>query len=371
MADEKLLSLAFRILGIVGLSPFKQNTFAKIRAGVGGAMCFCLCVLTLIEFPRQTDGVRAFRYMVEPTVGSYQSIIKALSLVVAQKRLLSLAAKVGKFKNVTQADHKLRSEGIHKRIGKLIRLYIMSFCTTGAGAFILALWAQDRVLPCPVYYFESWRGSPEYEIAVFLELLWYCCVILTIAGWDIMFYSFATYIYCELEAVKHEFRNMKAEDLENGLEATVRHHQMVLSCIPDLNSLCSVVFLNQCLSLAVAICAPMFMLAAETWSISLLLQELSMLVAVSGQLFCACLAGSLLTDQSESLATEVFHASSFWLGAPIGVQKQIVVIMQRSQKRDSLSLGGFGELNLHVFTQIMKLSLSFLNVILALKTGAR
>ncbi|XP_031330265.1 odorant receptor 82a-like [Photinus pyralis] len=230
---------------------------------------------------------------------------------------------------------------------------------------------EKRTLPFPIYDFANVYETPMYEIVYFLECFGVGILAFAIPGWDLLVYSFVAYIYCELEVVKHEFQSLKVNDegdLQVKFAEVVRRHEFVLSCIPDLNSACSITMLNQFITLVGAICASMYVLAAAEHNIPLQVEQTLILIGASAQLFCASCAGTILTDQSESVGMAVFHAP-FWLEAPITIKKQIVIIIQRSQKFEGLSMAGMGDINIFLFTDILKLSFSIANAILAMDAG--
>ncbi|XP_031330807.1 uncharacterized protein LOC116161560 [Photinus pyralis] len=372
VVQRKSLSWGLRMLGFVGMDVNHQGTFSGMRAIFGSILNVSLFFLTIVEILHQTNRLRSLQGMLEPLAGCYQCIIKTLSLAIARRQLRELLLQIGKFKDTSALSVELRNrlQNIQNKVDRFLKIYICTLSVACATFIVLPLTEQS--LPFPINSLEIFKGFPQYKILYVLESFTLVFLALVVLGWDVMFYSFVSCIYCEFEVVKDEFKNLEwnGEEFQQKFNAAIDHHQVVLSCLPNLNSICEMTLLNQFLTIAGTICASLFLLRSEGLDISHMLQQLTSLAGILFQSYLACFAGSSLSDQSESVGMVVYSAP-FWIDAPVEVKKMIVMVIQRSQRDEGLAIRGMGKVDMQLFTKIAKLGVSCLNAMLALDAGKK
>ncbi|XP_031330261.1 odorant receptor 82a-like isoform X2 [Photinus pyralis] len=370
-SQQGMLTFGLQLLGVIGLDPHVPIALARRKFYF--VVSFAVCVITMgtLQFLWSSDKMQAFHDGAESIIGAYQVFVKVIALFFARRKLRKLISKVSALQDIGKLEGTLGKElrGTREKVMKVAKFYFRFYCLTLAVLCSRPLMVKDeRTLPYPIYDFANVYESPMYEVVYFLECVGAGILAVAIGGWDLLVYSFVAYIYCELEVVKHEFQSLKVNDegdLQVKFAEVVRRHEFVLSCIPDLNSVCAMTMLNQFITLVGAICASVYVLAGAGHNVPLQVEQMLILLAVSTQLLCASCAGTILTDQSKSVGTALFHAP-FWLEAPIAIKKEVVMVIQRSQKYEGLSMAGMGDINIPLFTKILKLSFSLANAILAI-----
>nr|XP_012219963.1 PREDICTED: odorant receptor 45b-like [Linepithema humile] len=82
----------------------------------------------------------------------------------------------------------------------------------------------------------------------------------------------------------------------------------------------------------------------------MLLKSLFFYTAITLEAFIFCFAGEYLSNKSKSIANAAYEA--FWYNAEPSKSRNLLILMLRSQKRLTLTIGKFNDLSLQVFASV-------------------
>ncbi|KAF5292068.1 hypothetical protein FQR65_LT11334 [Abscondita terminalis] len=335
MFDKELLEVGLGLLQMCGLNPIKRNRIVLINLCIGTVLTATHFALLLFEFVYRWNGVETLEFLGEFLVGYCQAIPKLLTIIHNEDKFVKLISKVYQFDNHKRVNSSLEAKlnGIFKQFKMAITFYMFSASVAVFLTFGRPLVMNLRVLPVPLHVFFDATKSPFYEIFYVVETVEYVFIVFIIAGSDILFFSLISFVYYELVIVTNKFESFViSDDCVKQFGDIVEHHDSIMSCICDLNSIYSTFFLNQ--------------------------------------FFCSmcgsCMSILILTSNNLLVGNAIFHAS-WWIEAPTSLKQNIAMVIQRAQRNASISVGEILNLDLELCTTVLQASLSFLNTILALK----
>uniref|UniRef100_A0A240PMQ8 Uncharacterized protein n=1 Tax=Anopheles atroparvus TaxID=41427 RepID=A0A240PMQ8_ANOAO len=145
------------------------------------------------------------------------------------------------------------------------------------------------------------------------------------------------------------------EQLPNRLFKVLSMHQRLLRCVHLLDKTLSPMLLLQ------------WSLCVLDWSVTLLylnycginLQSATVIVMfslITLETFLYCVLGALLTDKGEQLERVLYDTR--WYDLPLDVQKNLLLMLRRSQRPVRVTVGKFFQLNLEEFGRMVNLSYS-------------
>ncbi|GAB1863026.1 Odorant receptor [Camponotus japonicus] len=166
----------------------------------------------------------------------------------------------------------------------------------------------------------------------------------------------------ELFSGKHEYKSYK-----DATSAIIRRHQDIIAFSNDIENLFSYIALLQFLTNTLVICCIAFAIVTCIQSdqgYALLLKSLFFYIAITLEAFIFCFAGEYLSNKSKSVANTAYEV--LWYDAKPSENRILLILMLRSQKRLTLTIGKFNDLSLEVFMSILKASASYVSVLLAM-----
>ncbi|XP_011251132.3 odorant receptor 13a-like [Camponotus floridanus] len=166
----------------------------------------------------------------------------------------------------------------------------------------------------------------------------------------------------ELFSGKHEYKSYK-----DATSAIIRRHQDIIAFSTDIENLFSYIALLQFLTNTIVICCIAFAIVTCIQSdqgYALLLKSLFFYIAITLEAFIFCFAGEYLSNKSKSIANTAYEV--LWYDAKPNESRILLILMLRSQKRLTLTIGKFNDLSLEIFMSILKASASYVSVLLAM-----
>ncbi|KAM7343894.1 odorant receptor 45a-like [Cochliomyia hominivorax] len=145
----------------------------------------------------------------------------------------------------------------------------------------------------------------------------------------------------------------------------VKFHCLILDLARELNAIYAEIIFLQSLISCTQICFLVFRLMSKNISIISTYYTLQFLTAVSMQLFFYCYSGEMIKAQSLLVGDDIF-ASFNWSAVPRGCQKNLQMIMLRSQKSCNIT-GIFFNLDLNLYLWFFKTAGSLIAVLKTLE----
>ncbi|KAM0736513.1 Odorant receptor 4 [Formica fusca] len=166
----------------------------------------------------------------------------------------------------------------------------------------------------------------------------------------------------ELFSGKREYKSYK-----DATSAIIRKHQDIIVLSDNIENLFSYIALLQFLTNTLVICGIAFAIVTTIQThqgYALLLKSLFFYIAITLEAFIFCFAGEHLSNKSKSIANTAYEA--LWYNAKPSESRILLILMLRSQKRLTLTIGKFNDLSLEVFADTLKASASYVSVLLAM-----
>ncbi|PSN58269.1 Odorant receptor 88 [Blattella germanica] len=214
----------------------------------------------------------------------------------------------------------------------------------------------------------DWQVSPAYEITNVMQM----------AGSLMVFCSLCGYLglYCTLVAVAcSQFDKLKMnmlqvyhgeeETRDKRLNACIKHHQLVLQFLDDMENALTAGMCIALLVLMTALCVIAFSAVTSVGDPIDMIQIIMLYIIWMSAICIICWFGNELTDKADSVREAAYDGE--WIGKPISFQRSLLIIMTRCNKSFNLTAGKFVLLNNETMMNILKETLSLFMFLLEMK----
>lgn len=197
-------------------------------------------------------------------------------------------------------------------------------------------------------------SSIGFPIAAFWMdfIIWDSIVFLV--GSDALLYALITVLAMEFDTLKIDLVNLNSiltHDRTNRIRCLIDHHNELLDIGEKLQKIYSVTMLVSCAVSSILMCLIAFQITIAEAQISIYVVYIPYMMGMGGQVFLLCYFGQMLIDASASVADgayicgwENFESCSF--------NKQLVLIMSRSQQVMRLTAMDFADISLTTFSTV-------------------
>ncbi|GJQ75138.1 hypothetical protein Trydic_g9746 [Trypoxylus dichotomus] len=285
---------------------------------------------------QQSDNVYAVLENVTALTTLFQAEVKSIILILYKDDFLSGIAILKKFWRTNmfgkQANEQICNYGDF--IKKVLTVFRLVVGISGTLYLIKPLLEKYRMLPMTYYISCDLENDICYTLYYVLQSVTLYSQLITLLGFDGVFFILFMASYAELEQIKYALCaleiNEKVEgDDEEVLKRTaalIEHHSLVLDFPPSTGAF----------------------LKGGPYGLSALTQ-----------IFIYSAIGEKIAEQTE-IISDVGYDTNWSLNYQPKFRKMLLMIMQRSQKRSQITAGGVWNLNMSTFAAILRGSMSLL-----------
>ncbi|XP_044252956.1 uncharacterized protein LOC123003946 [Tribolium madens] len=361
--DKVNLSHPLIHLNVMGFNPFKNDRFSKIRKFITITVFALGNIFSFLELFLHYDNPHVIVRSSEIVFPFFQNNVKIAILLVYRKQLAQLVQKstefwaMDKFGENYQHNISIRHEYVRNfYLG--YRLMLVFSCSQ---YFLLTI-GSDK--PMILSYGETEGLSSR---ALLCYLIFHSVFLMLnfnlISGFDGLFFFLIAHVLSELQMVKIAFSSLKIETLGNDkkrFKSSIQHHRFVLHYISRANSVYSMLLLSQHISCLFGICFGLYLFISDGFppDYEHVSKYVPYVVYYITQVWVFCFAGQLIIDWSVNISDEIFY-HDWSLNKMYEKKTDKLIVIQRAQHAASLSLAGYGNLDLQSFNLVLKNGLSF------------
>ncbi|CAG9829126.1 unnamed protein product [Diabrotica balteata] len=251
----------------------------------------------------------------------------------------------------------------------------------GIVFLVVPLFAEKRQLPFPAKYSFDWSPSPIYELVYISHTIGFLVVMVScILGVDCMFFSigasavtqyrilqraFAYYNAPEMREVGQKLEELDREgyagiydEKRKYFARCLHHHLLLLKIIKNINNVFSLIVLVQLLCSVSGLCLGTYMMTREGFTADKIILATVLALGYLEQLMIYCIIGNELNYQA-SLLPEYIYQSNWRELENSSLRKDVIFLIQHSQKVPQLSAYGLYNINMNSFAKVVKLAFSF------------
>ncbi|XP_023310753.1 odorant receptor 83a-like [Anoplophora glabripennis] len=250
--------------------------------------------------------------------------------------------------------------------------------------FILTpLFKETRQTPYKTVYPFEYSDGPKFEIMYLVQSFTNFYVVLgVVIGVDTLFMAVCCNITAQYRLLKNAFLKLGTDEVKelNSKLSTlcaesdtserntteekkflircIKHHQLLLRTIEDVETVYSVIGFFQLGFSIVSICLSSFVLTTKNLEFS---QLVNITIFLSGnivQLFCYCSVATEVNFEMDNLSQYIF--SSYWYQADfVNFKRDILFVIKKSQEVQKITALKLFPLNYNTFIQVLRVSFSF------------
>ncbi|XP_014473831.1 PREDICTED: odorant receptor 4-like [Dinoponera quadriceps] len=214
--------------------------------------------------------------------------------------------------------------------------------------------------------------SPVREIVLFVQFIQLLSNASVIGILDAFIMTLTLHISGQIDIVCHDLcelfsRKYEYNSYKGAAGVVIRKHQNLIALSDSVENLFSYIALMQFFTNTLVICciAVVIVISLENdQGYILFLKSLFFYIAITLEAFIFCFAGEYLSNKSKSIANAAYDV--LWYDAKPSKSRILLILMLRSQKRLTVTVGKFNDLSLEVFAGILKASASYVSVLLAM-----
>ncbi|XP_011870721.1 PREDICTED: odorant receptor 22c-like isoform X2 [Vollenhovia emeryi] len=168
-------------------------------------------------------------------------------------------------------------------------------------------------------------------------------------------------IFSKCSAYSDEFTD------EITLRTLILNHQRIILFAENIDTLYTFISLMMLLSDTIIICCLGFIIVTSLDTpnaAAILVKCVIFYISINFETFIYCFAGEYLSAKSKMIGSAAYD--SLWYNFPAKESQNILFLIVRSQKRLTITSGKIVDLSLERFTSVVKASLSYISVLLAM-----
>ncbi|KAL0134019.1 hypothetical protein PUN28_001132 [Cardiocondyla obscurior] len=151
------------------------------------------------------------------------------------------------------------------------------------------------------------------------------------------------------------------------MQKLIIKHQQIITFAENIETLYTYIALIMLLSDTIIICCLGYIIVTSLNTpnvIAILIKCMLFYFAVNFEAFIYCFVGEYLSAKSKMIGDAAYD--SHWYNFPAKESRMILLLIMRSQKRLTITSGKIVDLSLEQFTSVVKASLSYISVLLAM-----
>ncbi|XP_076234993.1 uncharacterized protein LOC143179584 [Calliopsis andreniformis] len=232
---------------------------------------------------------------------------------------------------------------------------------------------EDLHLPFDVWYGTDITDFPCFEIAFICQVIasLVCCA--GISGIDASFMTIILHVCGQFKLINTWITNMGAQinsetihvgysqKLQTNLIKCIRHHQRMIDVVKKVNNLLTPIIFVQLLTSGIEICLSGFAVTDNGTGADLI-KFISYLISMAIQLLLWCWPGEILVHESQQIGY-VIYSNIPWYLLPPAYQKQLCLMIVRSQQHCSITALTFQTLSFHTLTTVFNTAASYFTLL--------
>ncbi|XP_044270427.1 odorant receptor Or1-like [Tribolium madens] len=370
---KETLSQNINFLKVCGLWPpgdedYKLNLYG-IYAG------FCVLGFLCVHTGTQTfniyfiiDDLEAFTSSIFVTFACVACVFKTYYLLKNMKLLKVLFINIDKeiFQPRNHEQELLIQPSIKfwKGFYLIFRILCYNTCFFWCAYPILDKRIKQHKLPFLAWYPYDSSVSPMYEITYFYQAvaIWY--IVIISFNTDVLIGALNMFVGAQCDILCDNLRNLAKNginELNQNLINCIKHHKAILSFVSKSNIFFNWIVFLQFFSSAVSVGFTMFELTLVAPFSGQFYSFICYGSAITTEMFIYCWFGNEIEIKSNNIPYAAFECD--WVGAPLEVQKNLIIFTIRTQRPMQVSALNLFYLSLETFKTILRTSWSYFTVL--------
>ncbi|XP_012526711.2 odorant receptor 4 isoform X2 [Monomorium pharaonis] len=267
----------------------------------------------------------------------------------------------------------------HRSSNLIIGLYSMSVFLYGTGVLVAHADEPDEELAVPARElflkmelpFES-NASPAYELVMVTQFFHQLAAATIVGVLNALIVSLILHVGGQIDIMCRGLVEISSGDdtfdlRMSTIKALIRRHQRIIALSADIETLFSYIALMQFLWNTLVICCLGFLIVTaigDTQGSTMMIKSLFFYVVITLEAFIFCYAGEYLTAKGRMIGDAAYEAK--WYNSNPTQSRIILLLILRSQRKLTITIGKFMDLSLERFTTIIKASASYVSVLHAM-----
>ncbi|XP_014483813.1 PREDICTED: odorant receptor 4-like [Dinoponera quadriceps] len=271
----------------------------------------------------------------------------------------------------------------HRSSNLIIGLYSMSVFLYGTGVLVghtddpnevenehLSVLERELFLKMELP-FES-NASPIYEVVMVVQFFHQLAAATIVGVLNALIVSLILHVGGQIDIMCRELVEISSggrtfDSRASDVKALIRQHQRIIALSSDIETLFSYIALMQFLWNTLVICSLGFVIVTsigDTEGSTMLIKSLFFYLVITLEAFIFCYAGEYLSAKGRMIGDAAYDAK--WYNSSPTQSRIILLLILRSQRKLTITIGKFMDLSLERFTTIIKASASYVSVLHAM-----
>ncbi|XP_071625496.1 odorant receptor Or2-like [Temnothorax longispinosus] len=377
-----ILNFHKNFLGIIGLWVLdEKNVFSRIRWFISAIVETSTFITTSLEMIRHCNGHKDAMDVFLVCLSSITSMVKLVLHRVYWKQKLILMKSVIHDWTYVKNSH---SRDIMMKYARIGKLGSSMFLYTGFASIIFVVSTfvfanidlcsekqnfnetyQSKLMLSTYCVFGKYTSSPAYCAIEALQFVQIVVNGISQCGNDGFFFDLTMHMCGQFAILQMNFTELGCDGFfcRTKLNILLKRHYHLIYLSHYLERAFTLVILTQLLMSALGLCVEGFLLllSLEMNDTFTAAKHGVFFVATLVQIFLYCFAGQTLESQSEGLAHAIYKSP--WYTFDLSIMQNLPIIILRAANSQKLTAGKFVAINLTIFKEILKASVSYLSVL--------
>ncbi|XP_066598344.1 odorant receptor 13a-like [Prorops nasuta] len=252
----------------------------------------------------------------------------------------------------------------------IIVFFVLSVTVFGCCCYIFG--SKDYQLILTMVFPFDINNQLNYKIVLVAQYIYLAtCAATWFGNITTFMLTLILHIGGQIDVISQTLKNMSnfSEDSEFvrfEIKSLIGKHQRIISMSNDIEATFTYIILVQFLCSSLIICCIGFVIAVglrTNQELGMLLKMGSYYFPTTFEAFIYCYIGEYLSNKSNAISYMAYEYE--WYNLKTSECRLLMVLIMRSQKPLQLTVGKFMNLTLQQFTSIMKLSISYISLLLA------
>ncbi|XP_020289111.1 odorant receptor 4-like [Pseudomyrmex gracilis] len=267
----------------------------------------------------------------------------------------------------------------HRSSNVIIGLYPMSVFLYGTGVLVASPdevkevdEPQTRELILKMELPFETNTSPVYEIVMVTQFIHQVAAAALVGVLNALIVSLILHVGGQIDIMCRGLAEISSGDnafdlRASAIRALICRHQRIIALSTNIENLFSYIALMQFLGNTLVICSLGFIIVTSigtTEGTTMLIKSLFFYAVITFEAFIFCYAGEYLSAKSKMIGDAAYEAK--WYKSSPTQSRVLLLLILRSQRKLTITIGKFMDLSLDRFTTIIKASASYVSVLHAM-----
>ncbi|KAK9746067.1 7tm Odorant receptor [Popillia japonica] len=354
LLEDEILYMGLNLMIFIG-----ERMQCKSKALVMYRICNSSVVIVLLVFAMANftqAELGMYVRNVQAVVTLFHLLFKYTLFIYWKCELEHILISTEKFWNYKHFDEETIKTTT--KVYKIINVIQISAVTTSLVGLVL-YFLKPAFNQNDVFIIDAWIFVESIFVDVIvLACQYYCLLVITpiIVGYDTIYLSLCTHVVLQVRFLKQKLKQIfkrHDEDTNTEIHNCIAHHQLLVSIFSRMQRVYSLTLLFHYFVTLLTGCSDLYELLTTKADISYMIVMIISLMFIYTQFGYYAVPADIVASEISDLSNSIYMSE--WYKNSVGVQKQLLFMMVRSQRQQYFMGAGMIEINIYAYGSVIEI----------------